>query len=143
MRKLNSDLFTLKNFRLIFEYGNENSGQLMFDRFVKDYKRNEKAFIQYLCDIDMAKFDKFQKQNSIINKRQQGRQVQRATRFLTAFERIRDNLQNCKQELANATPQEPHKTRFYTKKYAQCKNEYAQALQKFKRAIKNKIFTMP
>jgi hypothetical protein len=59
MKMLNNNPFTLKNFMLIFEYSHENSGQLMWHRFVNDCKRNEKAFINDLCDIDRAKFDKW------------------------------------------------------------------------------------
>ncbi len=69
--------YTLDIFKLIFEYGNENSGELMYKRFTEQYNSNADEFINDLCQIDRAKWDLFfyaindllQKLNTIKQKR--------------------------------------------------------------------------
>lgn len=46
--------------RQIFKYGDgENSGDLMYDRFYHDYKKDIVSFYLSLCEIDRAKFYRF------------------------------------------------------------------------------------
>jgi len=50
---------TLSDFIKIFEYGNENSGLIMYDRFTKRYGGNVAAFFADLCDIDARKWQRY------------------------------------------------------------------------------------
>ena len=50
---------TIENFIACFDYGDENSGELLFDRFQKDSKGDIENFYDSLCEIDRMKFDKY------------------------------------------------------------------------------------
>jgi len=49
---------SLRSFESIFDYGDENSGQLLYNRFQDEHKRNIVSFYLSLCDIDRAKLFK-------------------------------------------------------------------------------------
>jgi len=49
----------LKDFCLIFEYGSENSGFLMYTRFVNQFNRDIEAFKDSLCQIDRDKLERY------------------------------------------------------------------------------------
>ena len=51
--------YTEKLFIKIFEYGNENSGSLMYDRFLHDFDKDVKEFKNSLCTIDLNKWNKY------------------------------------------------------------------------------------
>lgn len=50
---------TVGIFYEIFDYGNENSGVLMFKRFKKQFNSDIELFKNHLCSIDRAKWDKY------------------------------------------------------------------------------------
>lgn len=52
-------LLTRNNCRQIFDYLDENSGDLMYDRFYNVYKKDIVSFYLSLCEIDRAKFYRF------------------------------------------------------------------------------------
>jgi len=54
-----SSVISLDFFTQIFEYGNENSGLLMYNRFQDEYKRNIIKFYLSLCEIDRMKFYRY------------------------------------------------------------------------------------
>jgi hypothetical protein len=49
---------SLRSFESIFDYGDENSGQLLYNRFQDEHNRNIVSFYLSLCDIDRAKLFK-------------------------------------------------------------------------------------
>ena len=55
----NSHDLNLNVFIHIFSYGNENSGALMFDRFKNEFCGDVLLFVSHLCDIDLAKWNKY------------------------------------------------------------------------------------
>jgi len=51
---------TIDDFCNIFQYGDgENSGQIMFERFTNFFNRDAEKFVNHLCSIDRAKWNKF------------------------------------------------------------------------------------
>ena len=53
---------TLNDFCRIFEYGNENSGVLMYKRFIEQFNSNIELFKNDLCAIDEWKWNRYFKQ---------------------------------------------------------------------------------
>jgi hypothetical protein len=53
-----SEPLTKEVFTKIFDYGHENSGSLMWDRFVNQFGCNVALFEDHLCTIDRRKWDK-------------------------------------------------------------------------------------
>lgn len=50
---------TIHHFIAIFDYGDDNSGKIMWDRFTKKYNYSVTNFEADLCEIDRNKWDKY------------------------------------------------------------------------------------
>lgn len=59
LQKLVEKPLTVGIFCDIFDYGDENSGVLMFKRFKNQFNSDIELFKNHLCSIDRAKYDKY------------------------------------------------------------------------------------
>lgn len=59
LKAVDCGYITREIFCQIFKYGNENSGNLMFDRLQNQFKNDLAKFYKDMCEIDRGKFDDF------------------------------------------------------------------------------------
>ena len=57
--KAHKTQLTLSDFCRIFDYGNGNSGELMYKRFTEQFNSNVELFKAHLCTIDQWKWDRY------------------------------------------------------------------------------------